>query len=147
MDIGSYLSGYADGEGCFCVSINKSRRHKFGWEIRPSFSVSQNRDRINVLKIFKQRFKCGTIRPDRSDKTFKFEIRSVDKLVTNVIPHFKKYPLLSSKSVDFERFADICSRMQLKQHLTKKGLQDILKLASEINRAGKKKFPREEIKI
>jgi len=36
----AYLSGYADGEGCFCVSFNRSKRHRFGWEIRPSFSVS-----------------------------------------------------------------------------------------------------------
>ena len=61
MDIKSYLSGFADGEGCFCVSINKSSRHKFGWEIRPSFSVSQNRDRANVLSIFKEYFGCGRL--------------------------------------------------------------------------------------
>ncbi len=81
MDEGSnvrvYLSGYADGEGCFCVTFNRSKRHKFGWEIRPSFSVSQNGDRSEVLVIYQQLFGCGTIRPDRSDRTFKFETRSV----------------------------------------------------------------------
>jgi len=147
VDIGAYLSGYADGEGCFCVSINKSNRHKFGWEIRPSFSVSQNRDRANVLKIFKQYLACGAIRPDNSDKTLKFEVRSITDLVTKVIKHFEEYPLLSSKRYGFEKFADVCKMMQLKEHLNKKGLQEILKFASAINRNGKKKFPRKEIKI
>ena len=147
MDIKAYLSGYADGEGCFCVSINRSKRHKFGWEIRPSFSVSQNRDRMNMLEMFRQYLKCGTIRPDRSDKTLKYEVRSVDKLVEKVIPHFESYPLLSNKNSDFKRFADICRMMRMKKHLTKQGLQDILKLANEVNRSGKKKFLRQEIKI
>src|SRR3972149_4528528 len=97
MDIRSYLSGYADGEGCFCVSINKSERHKFGWEIRPSFSVSQNSDRAQVLEMLQKYFGCGTIRPDRSDKTLKYEVRSVDELVERSMPHFEETPLLSSK--------------------------------------------------
>ena len=147
MEVEAYLSGYVDGEGCFCVSINRSKRHKFGWEIRPSFSVSQNRNRASVLEILKQRLGCGTIRPDRSDRTLKFEVRSISDLVAKVIPHFEKYPLLSDKNLDFEKFADICEMMQIKEHLTKEGFQKILKLASEINRSGKKKFLREEIKI
>jgi hypothetical protein len=147
MDVKAYLSGYADGEGCFCISINKSRRHKFGWEIRPSFSVSQNRDRSKVLEIFKQSFGCGSIRPDRSDKTFKYEVRSIPDLVTSVIPHFERYPLLSSKQRDFELFKDICKMMIERKHLTKEGLQEILNLAGCVNASGKKKFLRKEIKI
>src|SRR2546428_9999035 len=102
-----YLSGYADGEGCFCVSFNRSKRHKFGWEIRPSFSVSQNGDRSEVLEIYQRLFECGTIRPDRSDRTFKFETRSVSDLVTKVVPHFVWYPLRLGKQKGFERIAVI----------------------------------------
>src|SRR5438477_4762132 len=75
----AYLSGYADGEGCFCVSFNRSSRHKFGWEIRPSFSVSQNGDRAEVLELFQRTLGCGSLRPDRSDRTIKFEARSVSR--------------------------------------------------------------------
>ena len=104
VDVGSYLTGFADGEGCFSVSFNRSLRHKFGWEIRPSFSVSQNGDRAEVLEIFKTRFQCGAIRPDRSDKTLKFETRCINDLVERVIPHFERFPLLSGKREDFSRF-------------------------------------------
>ena len=147
LDIGAYLSGFADGEGCFCVSVNRSRRHRFGWEIRPSFSVSQNRARANALQIFKQHLGCGTIRPDSSDETLKFEVRSIDDLTAKVLHHFERYPLLSEKKADFEKFADICRMMKAKKHLTKEGLHSILKLAGEVNRSGKKKFLRQEIKI
>ena len=128
MDIKSYLSGYADGEGCFCVSINKSDRHKFGWEIRPSFSVSQNSDRAQVLEMLYQYFGCGTIRPDRSDKTLKYEVRSVDELVERIIPHFEETPLLSGKQRDFELFAEICRLMYQGGHHEEKGFKRILDL-------------------
>jgi len=147
LNIESYLSGFADGEGCFCVSINKSKRHKFGWEIRPSFSVSQNRDRANILRIFKSQFGCGAIRPDRSDNTLKYEVRSIKDLTDKVSPHFKKYPIVSGKYVDAKKFFDICRMMTNRQHLTKKGFRKILKLANGINSTGKKRFLRKEIKI
>ena len=140
-----YLSGYADGEGCFCVTFNRSKRHKFGWEIRPSFSVSQNCDRSEVLVIYQQIFGCGTIRPDRSDRTFKFEARSVSDLATRVIPHFERYPLRSSKQNDFERFAAIVQLMQRGAHLTQDGFAEIVQLSAALNASSKKRFERTAI--
>ena len=147
MNENSYLSGFADGEGCFCVTFNKSKRHRFGWDIRPSFSVSQNRDRAEVLWIFKDSFRCGTIRPDRSDRTLKYEIRSISELVGKVIPHFEKYPLLSGKKRDFKIFSNICKRLLSKQHLTVEGFNKIVHEALALNPSARKKFPRAEIKI
>ena len=147
MDVGSYLSGYVDGEGCFCVSINKSQRHRFGWEVRPSFSVSQNRDRAEVLEMLKNHFGCGHIRPDRSDNTLKYEVRSIPDLVKRVIPHFEMYPLLSSKRCDFERFAQICRLMRDGKHLTREGLEQIVDLVCEMNPSGIRKYKRDEIKL
>ena len=79
MDLDAYISGFVDGEGCFCVSFQPSKRHRFGWEVRPSFSVSQNADRAELLYVIQERWGCGFIRPDRSDKTLKFEIRNVSE--------------------------------------------------------------------
>lgn len=143
----AYLSGFADGEGCFCVSFNKSRRHRFGWDIRPSFSVSQNRDRAELLDMFMAHFGCGIIRPDRSDKTLKYEIRSISDLVKRVIPHFHSYPLLSGKQRDFQKFAEICSIMERGKHLRKEGFLKIVRLAEGLNNSGKKKYLRSEIKV
>ncbi len=138
----AYLSGYADGEGCFCVTFNKSKRHKFGWDIRPSFSVSQNSDRAEVLALFQQIFGCGTLRPDRSDKTIKYEVRSVAELATRIIPHFERYPLLSSKRNDFEKFAAIVQIMHCGEHLTPIGFAQVVHLSSQLNRSSKKRYER-----
>jgi len=140
-----YLSGYADGEGCFCVTFNRSKRHKFGWEIRPSFSVSQNGDRSEDLVIYQQSFGCGTIRPYRSDCTFKLATRIVCDLSTKVIPHCERYPLRSSKHHDFERFAAIVQLMQRGAHLTQNGFAAIVRLWAALNASSKKRFERTAI--
>ena len=102
-----YLSGYADGEGSFCVSFSPRSKLKTKLEVRPSFSVSQNSDRSEVLKLFQTVFDCGTIRLGRGDKTLKFEIRNLNLLIERVIPFFNKYPLKSAKDLDFVRFSQL----------------------------------------
>ena len=145
MDLNSYISGFVDGEGCFYVSFQPSKRHRFGWEVRPSFSVSQNADRAELLYIIQERWGCGFIRPDRSDKTVKFEVRNVRDLVEKVLPHFKTYPLLSSKQADFERFARICELVSDDRHLELEGFEEIVRLAMEMNPSGKRKYSGSEI--
>jgi hypothetical protein len=140
VDFPSYVSGYVDGEGCFTVSISPRPTILVGWEVRPSLSVSQNGDRSEVLLRMQEYFGCGTIRPDRSDKTLKWETRSLPLLVTRVIPHFQTYPLLSGKSQDFELFASVCLRMRRGEHLTRSGLREIVRLVAHMNPSGKRGY-------
>jgi len=145
MDLPSYISGFVDGEGCFCVSFQPSRRHRFGWEVRPSFSVSQNTDRAILLYEMQRLWGCGFIRPDRSDKTLKFEVRTVSDLVEKVLPHFRTYPLLSEKQADVEKFDRICQLVNDRRHLDSGGLEEIVRLAVGMNPSGKRKYSGSEI--
>src|SRR5258708_11182876 len=89
MDLAAYFAGFIDGEGCFTVSFSPRSKLLIGWEVRPSFSVSQNADRSEVLLLMQQHFGCGSIRPDRSDKTLKYEVRCLDDLAERIIPFFE----------------------------------------------------------
>ena len=64
-----------------------------------------------MLQLIQAHFGCGSIRPDRSDKTLKWETRRLEDILERVIPHFEQYPLLSGKRFDFERFASVCRSM------------------------------------
>lgn len=141
----AYISGYADGEGCFTVSISPRARLRVGWEVRPSFSVSQNGDRAQVLVLLKDYFGCGSIRPDRSDSTLKWETRRLGDLIDRVIPHFERYPLLSQKREDFENFAIICRMMTDGAHRSRRGLSQIVQLAHSMNVSGKRRYAIEEV--
>ena len=144
MDLASYISGFVDGEGCFCVSFQPSKRHRFGWEIRPSFSVSQNADRAELLYVI-QRWGCGFIRPDRSDKTIKFEVRNVGALIEKVLPHFQEHPLASSKQRDVEKFERICKLIHTGRHLKWEGFMEVVKISMQMNPSGKRKYLESDI--
>ena len=141
VDLPSYISGYVDGEGCFTVSISPRPTLRVGWEVRPSVSVSQNGDRSEVLLAIQDYFGCGTLRPDRSDKTLKWEVRSLSVICSAVIPHFRAYPLQSGKQCDFELFAEICERMTRNLHREDDGLRTIVRLAGAMNPSGKRGYP------
>ncbi len=140
VDLPSYISGFVDGEGCFTVSISPRPTLLVRWEARPSLSVSQNGDRSEVLLDIQRYFDCGTLRPDRSDRTLKWEVRSLPLLVDRVIPHFRRYPLLSGKQRDFELFASVCERMVRGEHRSAAGLSEIVRLAGAMNPSGKRGY-------
>jgi hypothetical protein len=142
-EIGNYISGYSDGEGCFCVSFSKRETLNTGWEVKPSFAISQNEDRREVLDLMMRYFKCGFLRRDYADKTLKYEIRSLKMLLEKVIPHFLNFPLISSKQNDFLLFTDICKRMKNKEHLEFSGFKKIVSLAHQMNSSGKRKYSKE----
>ena len=143
--IEDYITGYADGEGCFTVTFNRRPAMLVGWELRPSFSVSQNEDKWQVLDLIQKYFGCGYIRRDFSDKTVKFEIRDHNQLMTKVIPHFEKFPFISRKQKDFELFKTICWKIDKAKHLTRNGFAEIVGLAYQMNGSGKRKRMKEEI--
>lgn len=140
-----YISGYVDGEGCFSVSFSKRQKFLVGWETKPSFSVSQNEDRAQILYVMKDYFDCGFMRRDYSDKTLKYEVRSIKDLVEKVIPHFEKHPMLSDKQKDFNSFKKVCYLMQEGEHRRPKGLKQILRFAFQMNPSGKRKYTQKDI--
>ena len=140
-----YISGYTDGEGCFSVSFLKRKKLLIGIETRPSFSVSQNEDRSEVLFLMQKHFGCGHLRRDYSDKTLKYEVRKLDDLLTKIVPHFCKYPLLSGKQKDFEHLAQICKWMKDGKQHTKSGLRAIVRSAYQMNPSGKRRYTQTEM--
>ena len=108
-------------------------------------SVSQNADRSEVLLAIQSYFGCGALRPDRSDRTLKWETRKLSLLIERVIPHFENYPLLSGKQRDFELFADICRRMARGEHRRPEGLSEIVTRATQMNPSGKRGYLAEQI--
>ena len=144
-NIPEYITGYVDGEGCFTVTFNQKVKASLGWEFRPSFSVSQNENRRQVLDIIRKYFGCGYIRRDYSDKTVKFEVRDHNDLVRKVIPHFNKFPLISSKQRDLESFKRICRIVDTGKHLKRNGFIEVINIAYQMNGSGKRRRSKEEI--
>lgn len=145
MDIKSYVTGFVDGEGCFLVSFSLRSKMKLGIEVRPSFSVSQHKRSQDIIFFLHQFFKCGGVRFSKRDQNYKFEVRNISDLMKIIIPHFKNYPLRTSKKEEFERFANICKLIYSNKHLSREGLEEIIRLSEKVNVSGNKKFNRNDL--
>ena len=140
-----FITGLVEGEGCFNISFSLRKKLKVGIETRPSFSISLNRRDLDLIRKVHDFFGCGAVRYSRSDRTYKFESRSVTDLMEKIIPHFKKYSLCGSKANDFCRFAEICSSVSANRHLNKRFLSEIIESAYEMNPSGKRKHEKRDL--
>jgi hypothetical protein len=137
-----WVSGFADGEGCFCVSIHKNptyARRSFGWQLHPVFQVSQHRDHRAVLEALVEVFGCGRVRP--KGPTTSVEIFAVDSLHDIrefVLPFFERFPL-HVKHDDFERFRRIVAGLLGGEHFTPAGFERLVRLAYAMNAHGKQR--------
>ena len=142
-EIGFYLAGFVDGEGSFNVSFRPRQDYRQPWKVSLCFNISQKEKEI--LALFKHHFGCGTLRA-RPDGIWYFEVNNFNAICENVIPFFKKHPFLSAhKKKDFAKFCQIAEMMKNGEHLTEEGIKRILKIRSDMNQGGKRKYSEEEI--
>ena len=107
IEVSYYLTGFARWRRLFlCVISTRAQRHRFGWEIRPSFRSVRTQTRVAapLLALVRSTGDAESIRPDRSDKTLKYEVRSESTLilVETALRHFQCVPVgvLESKLDD-----------------------------------------------
>ena len=139
-----YVSGLADGEGCFCVSLAVRRKLRTGIEVRPSFALSLNERDLGLIMDLQTFFGCGWIRESKGDRTFKYEVRSIDDLVARIIPHFELHPLRGVKARSFDGFSRVCQMVRQGDHLRRDRLRDIIAIAYEMN-LGKRRLSQDAL--
>jgi hypothetical protein len=122
-----------EGEGCFCVSFAVRPKLRAGLEVRPSFSLSLNEKDLPLLEDLQAFLGCGWIRVSRSDRTFKYEVRSIVDLLVHVLPHFEAFPLRGSKAGSFHGFLHVCRMIEQGDHRERVGLEEIVAIAYEMN--------------
>ncbi len=128
------ITGFVDGEGSFIVRVREDSRYKVGWIIEPIFSISLGNKDLQVLKDIKTSFDgIGSITKD-GDTKFKYKVQSLEQITKVMIAHFESYPLLTQKLADYILFKEIIDMMNNKEHLTSKGLENIVSIKASINK-------------
>jgi hypothetical protein len=138
-NLGHYLSGFADGEGSFNISvIRRQLDYRNRWKISVSFNISQKSSQLPLL--FQESLKCGTIR-FRKDGVCYFEVRVLNDLNTLVRDFFNRFPLLSERQSKrcmlMLKAVDI---MTEKRHLSGDGLEELLKIREQMISNRKRKY-------
>ncbi len=128
-----WITGFVDGEGCFHVGINAHPDMTAGHQVLPEFTVVQHERDAQVLHALKSHFGCGVVRRNHGDR-MAYRVRSKEHLLERIIPFFEKHPLKTKKRVDFAKFRRILLKMEAGEHLTREGVEEIRRIASEMNR-------------
>jgi hypothetical protein len=103
-----FIIGFTDGEGTFGVYfIKKNKNLKLGMTFIPLFQIGVHKKDEELLKEIKEvGFKgIGSITYNK-DMAF-FKVQSLKDILTVVIPHFDKYPLMTQKRADYLLFREI----------------------------------------
>lgn len=127
------ITGFIDAEGSFVVTIVKDTKRTSGYNVTVLFEIGLNSSDKLLLTRIKNTLGAGNIYYKASDNTYRWKISNIDDLVNVIIPHLKKYPLLTQKRADFELFTKIVEIMQNKGHTTIEGLQQIINLKASLN--------------
>ena len=142
-DLGHYLAGFADGEGSFNVSFRPRSDYQMPWKVSLCFNISQ-RDPA-VLLEFKRQLDCGTMR-QRRDGVWYFEVNTLTAILRNVIPFFDHYGFRSPKKQrDFAKFKELAVLLEVGRHREQDGIVEILRIRSDMNDGGKRRYMDEMI--
>jgi len=136
-----YVTGFTEGEGSFYVSVSPRKLESVKWEVRPTFSLSQNKESRGILYQVKDFFGCGSVRPSTRDNTYRYEVRNLKELNRMIIPHFRKFSLLTAgKKKDFEALCRVVEMMLQKRHLEEEGLKQIFVILSQARPESKRVY-------
>ncbi len=142
-EIGWYFAGFVDGEGSFNVSFRPRDDFRQPWKVSLCFNISQ-RDPV-ILSLIKRHLGCGTMR-QRSDGVWYYEVNNLSAIAENVIPFFQRFHFLSAKKKrDFAKFEALVTLLREQRHLTRAGIEEVLRIRRDMNDGGKRRYTDDDI--
>lgn len=126
-----FLTGFADAEGCFSFAIKADKKSKLKWRTSPFFVIKLHIKDIAILQLIKETLMVGKIRTSGLNSA-QYVVESIKELQV-IVDHFNKYPLITEKVSDFLIFKKCFEIIKQREHLTEKGLLDLIGLKSSLN--------------
>lgn len=126
-----FVTGFADAESSFSMSVFKSKTAAIGWTIEPCFIITLHIKDIELLNKIQLFFGVGSV-STIGNKVARYRVRSRQDLKI-IIAHFEKYPLQTTKFINFMSFCKILEHMNNRQHATVPGFLKLLSLINKLN--------------
>jgi hypothetical protein len=134
--LGSFLSGFALGEGSFMIVCRKRADYGRKWKLSAAFNVSQH-DRA-PLDLFRETLGCGSIRKAGNDGWY-WEVNRLSELSSLIVPFFERFPLVGQKASDFGLFKSAVALLG-KPVVSDTDYVRIIQLREGMNRGGKRRY-------
>ena len=92
-----WLVGFTDGDGSFSIIRQNNK-----WNL--TYKIGQSTYNLKVLYFIQKQLKAGSIKIEKNGKIAEFRIRDLQTLNKIIFPIFDKYPLLTSKMFNYDKF-------------------------------------------
>lgn len=122
-----WLAGFTQADGCFHISIVKSKTNKSGYSVRLEFSLKQN-DKI-PLKLLFDTLKMGNL-SQYSSGIWCYK-SSGYFTAYNLINYFDNFKVFDGKYIQFLKFRKVYIMVTKGLHLEAKGIKKIISIKSK----------------
>jgi hypothetical protein len=123
-----FLTGFTEGDACFCVSIRSSGG------ITAIYSIGLNEREHPLLIKIQSFFGTGNINKTPNNRAVYFTITAIAYLNSIIVKHFDSYPLVGAKQSNYLIWREIVSIMSVKVHRTPEGKIKIKSLTEKLNK-------------
>nr|WDW20829.1 hypothetical protein [Valsa mali var. pyri (nom. inval.)] len=126
-----WVTGIIDSEGNLSIVTQKTSK---GYKISLVLKVTQKEHSKGILLALQKYFGCGNIYIDnKKENALKFSVNKIDDIINKIIPHLDKYPLVTSKNLDYADFRRVAILMKDKLHLNTEVMNDIILIKNNMN--------------
>jgi LAGLIDADG endonuclease len=133
--LGSFLSGFALGEGSFMIVCRQRGDYQRGFKLSGAFNVSQH-DRT-PLDLFRETLACGTMRRAGNSGWY-WEVNRLSDLQQRVVPFFDRFPVVGEKAETYRLWRSALSLLAC-DRLSDHDYHHVLALRERMNRGGKRR--------
>jgi hypothetical protein len=134
--LGSFLSGFALGEGSFMLVCRKRDRQARRFRISAAFNVLQQ-DRV-PLDLFQEVLACGALRQAGNGGWY-WEVNRLSDLSDRVVPFFDRFPIVGVKAEDYRLWRSAVLLLSAGR-LSDQDYRQVLALRERMNRGGKRRY-------
>jgi hypothetical protein len=136
VSLGSFLSGFALGEGSFMIVCRKRGDYQRSFRLSAAFNVSQH-DRV-PLDLFRETLGCGSLRRAGNGGWY-WEVNRPSDLAAQVVPFFDRFPIVGQKADDFRLWRSAIALLSTGS-LSDQDYHQVLALRERMNRGGKRRY-------
>ncbi len=122
-----WLAGFTQADGCFHISITKSKTHKVGYSVKLEYSLKQND--VLPLKLLYNNLKKGNL-SQCSSGIWCYK-SSGYKTAFELINYFDKFNLFAGKYIDYLKFRKVYIMITEGKHLEDQGLKKIKSIVTK----------------
>lgn len=127
------ITGYFDGEGCFNISVYPNAKMNIGYSVTFSAEIKQHSNSVNLLYSIKEYFNGKGNISFTTSSLARYKISNLKDIVNLILPHFDKWPLITSKHLNYLDFKQVILMIDSGDHLTDTGITNIIQIINKMN--------------